>query len=58
MDPLLAKIPVLVVSAAAQDSLLEAKHLGADAFLSKPFDLQALSALAQSFIGEASHWNG
>jgi CheY-like chemotaxis protein len=43
-DPLLAEIPVLVASAAAQDSLLEAKRLGADAFLSKPFDLQALSA--------------
>ena len=53
-DPLLAGIPVLVVSAAAQDSLLEAKRLGADAFLSKPFDLQALSALVASLIREGS----
>jgi CheY-like chemotaxis protein len=36
-DPMLASIPVLVISAASQDRLLEAKELGANAFLSKPF---------------------
>lgn len=49
-DPLLAPIPVLVVSAAPPDRLLEAKQLGADAFLSKPFDLDALSALVHNFV--------
>ena len=46
-DPDLASIPVLVVSAAPRDRLVEAKELGADAFLSKPFDLDALSTLAR-----------
>jgi CheY-like chemotaxis protein len=45
---------VLVVSAAAHDSLLQAKQLGADAFLSKPFDLHALAALAHSLAGHAA----
>src|SRR5919199_1802948 len=48
-DPRLAAIPVLVVSGAAQHRLLEAKELGADGFLSKPFDLGVLSALVRSF---------
>src|SRR5262249_38052977 len=46
----LATLPVLVLSAAPPDKLLEAKELGADAFLSKPFDLDALSALVHSFV--------
>jgi len=48
-DPKLAAIPVLVLSAAPEDRLLEAKELGADAFLSKPFDLDILSALVRSY---------
>jgi DNA-binding response OmpR family regulator len=48
-DPLLAAIPVLVISAAPHQRLLEAKELGADGFLSKPFDLDLLSALLKSF---------
>ena len=48
-DPGLAAIPVLVVSAAPQHRLLEAKELGADGFLSKPFDPGVLSALVRSF---------
>jgi CheY-like chemotaxis protein len=39
------------MSAAPEALLLEAKQLGADAFLSKPFDLDALSALIHSFVG-------
>jgi DNA-binding response OmpR family regulator len=49
-DMQLATLPVLVLSAAPPDKLLEAKELGADAFLSKPFDLDALSALVRSFV--------
>lgn len=49
-DPTLASIPVLVISAAPQSRLLEAKELGADAFLSKPFDFDALTALVRSFV--------
>jgi CheY-like chemotaxis protein len=37
-DPELANIRVVVLSAARKDLLLEAKNLGADAFLSKRFD--------------------
>ena len=48
-DPRLAAIPVLVISAAPQHRLLEAKALGADGFLSKPFDLGVLSMLVGSF---------
>ncbi len=48
-DPALAAIPVLVISAAPQQRLVEAKELGADGFLSKPFDLRVLSALVRSF---------
>jgi DNA-binding response OmpR family regulator len=47
-DPVLSNIPVLVISAAAKEELLEAKKLGADAFLSKPFDLGALSTLVHN----------
>jgi DNA-binding response OmpR family regulator len=49
-QPALANIPVLVISAAPQDRLLDAKVLGADAFLSKPFDLDVLGALVRSFV--------
>jgi DNA-binding response OmpR family regulator len=49
-DKHLAQIPVLVVSAAPQDRLQEAKDLGASAFLSKPFDLDVLSALIRSLV--------
>jgi CheY-like chemotaxis protein len=49
-DPLLASIPVLVVSAAPRERLAEAQALGADAFLSKPFDLDVLSAVVQTVV--------
>jgi len=49
-NPALAAIPVVVLSAAPSDRLVEAKELGADAFLSKPFDIDALTALVRSFV--------
>jgi DNA-binding response OmpR family regulator len=49
-DPELKDIPVLVVSAAPRSRLVEAKELGADGFLSKPFDVDVLNALVQSFV--------
>jgi DNA-binding response OmpR family regulator len=53
-DPALAAIPVLVISAAPQQRLAEAKALGANGFLSKPFDLTVLNALVHSFVRESS----
>jgi CheY-like chemotaxis protein len=49
-DATLSSIPVVAISAAAQGRLLEAKELGADAWLSKPFELDALTALVRSFV--------
>jgi len=49
-DVILASIPIVVLSAAPPDRLLEAKDLGADAFLSKPFDIDALTALVRGFV--------
>ena len=49
-DSALAQIPVVVISAAPHNRILEAKELGANAFLSKPFDLDALSALLSTYI--------
>jgi CheY-like chemotaxis protein len=50
-DALLASIPVVAMSAAPEALLLEAETLGADAFLSKPFDLDTVTALIRSFVG-------
>lgn len=47
-EPTLASIPVLVISAAPEARLLEAMALGADAFLSKPFDLDVLTTMVGS----------
>lgn len=49
-DVIMASIPVVVLSAAPPGRLAEAKELGADAFLSKPFDIDALTALVRSFV--------
>jgi DNA-binding response OmpR family regulator len=49
-DPELQRIPVLVISAAPKDRLIEAKELGADGFLSKPFDVDVLTVLAQTVM--------
>jgi DNA-binding response OmpR family regulator len=50
-DPALARIPIVVISAAQQSRLMEAKNLGANAFLSKPFDVDAISALLSTYAG-------
>jgi CheY-like chemotaxis protein len=47
-DPELSQIPVLAISAAPRDRLLQAKELGADGFLSKPLDFDVLSAVLRS----------
>ena len=44
-QPTLEGVPVVVLSAARELGLQEAKELGASAFLAKPFDLDALLAL-------------
>ena len=52
-QPRLAEVPVLVVSAAAdQDLLAEARARGAQACLLKPVDLQQLRQMALSLLGE------
>ena len=50
-DATLSAIPTVAISSAPHQRLVEAKDLGADAFLSKPFDLDALTALIRSFVG-------
>ncbi len=50
IDSALAQIPVVVISAAPQNRILEAKELGANAFLSKPFDLDTLSARLSTYM--------
>jgi CheY-like chemotaxis protein len=52
-DLSLSAVPVVVVSAAPRGRLLNAKKLGADAFLSKPFDLDVLSTLVRDFVDTA-----
>jgi CheY-like chemotaxis protein len=50
-DAQMARIPVIAISAAPHVRLREAKQLGANAFLSKPFDQDALTVLIRSFVG-------
>lgn len=45
-DPDLASIPTLVLSASTTDGMEAAKQLGATAFLPKPYDIDALAAMA------------
>ena len=47
-DPELSRIPVIVVSANRDPDLAVAVHAGICAFLPKPFDIGALSALVKS----------
>ncbi len=49
-DPELRKIPVIVISAAAHQSIRELVEQGICALLPKPFDLDALRALVQSCL--------
>jgi CheY-like chemotaxis protein len=49
-DPALRKIPVIVVSANRDPEVATAVNAGICAFLPKPFDISALSALVRSCI--------
>lgn len=49
-DAELRRIPVIVVSANREPALVEAVDAGICAFLPKPFDIEALSALVKSCI--------
>ncbi|MBC9249407.1 histidine kinase [Pseudomonas alcaligenes] len=52
-EPRLAEVPVMVVSAAADEALLaEARQKGAQACMLKPVDLQRLRWLALSLLGQ------
>ena len=52
-DPALIKIPVIIVSANREPQLLEAVDKGICAFLPKPFDINALTALVRSCVQQA-----
>jgi CheY-like chemotaxis protein len=49
-DPLLAAIPVMVISAAPADRMLLATQLGANALLGKPFDLDQVTRVLNSIV--------
>lgn len=53
-DPDLSRIPVIIVSANRDPELSTAVDKGICAFLPKPFDIAALSALVQSCLPERS----
>lgn len=52
-DPVLARIPVIVVSANRDPELASAIDKGVCAFLPKPFDIGALAALVKSCVPQA-----
>ena len=49
-DPELLKIPVIIVSANREPELIKALDKGICAFLPKPFDISALSALVKACV--------
>ncbi len=51
-DPALTKIPVIVVSANREPELVNALDKGICAFLPKPFDIGALSALVKACVSQ------
>jgi two-component system, OmpR family, response regulator CpxR len=51
-DPELQQIPVILISAARGPEVSEAVDKGVCAFLPKPFDISALTALVRSYIPE------
>ena len=53
-DPQLMRIPVIIVSANKDPDLAHAVDKGICAFLPKPFDISALSALVRSCIAPGS----
>jgi DNA-binding response OmpR family regulator len=49
-DPVLSKIPVIIISANREPELAKAVDQGICAFLPKPFDISALSALVRACV--------
>lgn len=49
-DPVLMKIPVIIISANREPELASAVDKGICAFLPKPFDINALTALVRSCV--------
>lgn len=49
-DPNLSRIPVIIVSANREPELINALDKGICAFLPKPFDINALSALVKTCV--------
>jgi DNA-binding response OmpR family regulator len=52
-DPDLSKIPVIIVSANREPELVSAFDKGICAFLPKPFDISALTALVRAYVSRA-----
>ena len=52
-DPELTKIPVIIVSANREPELVRALDKGVCAFLPKPFDIAALSALVRACVTQS-----
>jgi DNA-binding response OmpR family regulator len=50
-DPELTKIPVIIISANREPDLVKVMDQGICAFLPKPFDISALTALVRSCVG-------
>jgi CheY-like chemotaxis protein len=55
VDPSLKKIPVIIISANRDPEVATAVSKGICAFLPKPFDIGALSALVRSCIPPGAH---
>jgi CheY-like chemotaxis protein len=51
-DPQLRAIPVIIISANREPEVVSAVDKGICAFLPKPFDIMALSALVRSCVGQ------
>jgi DNA-binding response OmpR family regulator len=48
-DPLMARVPVFILSAdATEQATTRARELGADRFITKPFNLKAFVALVEA----------
>jgi CheY-like chemotaxis protein len=52
-EPSLASVPVVIMSA-ARDAALIADEIGAEAFLAKPFELDAVLAIVGQFLPDLS----
>ncbi|HSP33268.1 MAG TPA: response regulator [Thermoanaerobaculia bacterium] len=53
-DPELMKIPIIIISANREPQLADAIDKGVCAFLPKPFDINALTALVRSCVQQSA----